>query len=158
LYLFAEPDPNRNRIERQWSSIASLIQQNQGALTFEQIRPWLADPPSEAEKEQSIFQVLVRFDGRPEVTEKGDIVYVFPTLKETALTDSEKQADASDNNWLEEAQWQGGDHGHVPQLVFVNLILCVIVFCSFHHIGSILLPNALAFLALAGSTAFRLEK
>jgi len=158
LYLFAEPDPNRNRIERQWTSIATLIQQNEGALTFEQIRPWLADPPSEAQKEQSIFQVLARFDGRPEVTEKGDLVYVFPTLKETALTDSDKQAGVSETNWLEEAEWETGDRGKVPQLVFVNLILCVIVFCSFRQIGMFLLPNAIAFLVLAGITAFRLDK
>jgi hypothetical protein len=158
LFLFGEPDPNRNRLERQWESIASLIEQNEGALTFEQIQPWLVDPPSEAGQEKSIFQVLARFDGRPEVTEAGDIVYVFPLLKETAVTPGEKKLAVAGNAWLEEANWEPGDHGKVKMLAGINFLLCMFVYFDLPPIGAIMVPNALGFFVLAGFTTFRLQR
>ncbi len=73
-FLFGDGDPNSNIEKQRWQYIAKLIVDNGGVVTEEEVKPLL-----EGEK-SSILPVLVRFNGRPEVTENGGIVYVFAEL------------------------------------------------------------------------------
>lgn len=86
-FLFGDGNPNANLEERRWQQIGTVILNEQGAVTAEQIAPYLDLPPTLANNssdENYILPVLVKFDGRPEVSPQGDIIYHFPTLQATA--------------------------------------------------------------------------
>jgi len=80
-FLFGDGNPNRDLEERQWQLTAQAIQAHGGAVTAEQLAPYTGRDPR---NEDGVLPVLVRFDGKPEVTEKGNIVYLFPSLQSTA--------------------------------------------------------------------------
>lgn len=73
-FLFGDGDPNSNRDRMRWQYIAKLIVDKGGVVTEEEVKPYLDGEKS------GILPVLVRFNGRPEVTENGGIVYVFQEL------------------------------------------------------------------------------
>ncbi len=80
-FLFGDGNPNLDLEERRWRAIAGVIKQNSGVVTSEQLAPYtLRDPKSE----DAVLPVLVRSNGRPEVTESGNIVYIFPALQISA--------------------------------------------------------------------------
>lgn len=79
-FLFGDGDPNRKYGERAWTYIADLIRLNNGVITAAQIGPYMEDYATD----DGIFPVLVRFDGVPQVTATGNIVYQFPALQSTA--------------------------------------------------------------------------
>lgn len=80
-FLFGDGNPNLHLDERKWQCIAQLIKQNNGVSTAEQLAPYTgADPKNE----DGVLPVLVRFNGTPEVTESGNIIYLFPSLQVTA--------------------------------------------------------------------------
>ena len=84
-FVFGDADPNAGLDARRYRTLAALIRANNGAVTAEQLAPYL--DPSEASSsvvdESYVLPVLVRFQGRPEVTEQGDIIYVFPDFVRT---------------------------------------------------------------------------
>ncbi len=82
-FLFGDGSPNLNLEDRKWQLIAQVIKQNNGVVTAEQLAPFTGADPT---KEDGVLPVLVRFDGKPEVTDTGNIVYTFPTLQVTAKT------------------------------------------------------------------------
>jgi hypothetical protein len=79
-FLFGDRDPNRDFEEEAWKNVADVIRMNNGVVTADQVAPYLVD----AGTDNSIFPVLVRFDGIPEVTNTGNIVYTFPSIQQTA--------------------------------------------------------------------------
>lgn len=85
-FLFGDGNPNAELEERRWQEIGTVIRNSRGAVAAEQIAPYLDDIP-EGEKRESedyMLPVLTRFDGRPEVSPEGEIVYHFPELQTTA--------------------------------------------------------------------------
>ncbi len=81
--MFGDGNPNARLKEDRWQYIAQLIRANGGVVTAEQLAPYTdADPKNE----DGVLPVLVRFDGRPEVTDSGNIVYLFPSLQISAAT------------------------------------------------------------------------
>jgi hypothetical protein len=80
-FLFGDGNPNANLKERRWHAIAQLIRQQKGVVTVEQLAPYTGEDPKNEDK---MLPVLVRFDGRPTVTDSGNIVYLFPALQATA--------------------------------------------------------------------------
>ncbi len=80
-FLFGDGDPNRDLEDRRWQTIAALIKAHHGAVTANQLAPYMGNDPKD---EDAVLPVLVRFDGRPEVTESGNIIYLFPSLQATA--------------------------------------------------------------------------
>jgi hypothetical protein len=80
-FLFGDGAPNLNLEERKWQLIAQIIKQNNGVVTAEQLAPFTGADPA---NEDGVLPVLVRFDGKPEVTDTGNIVYTFPSLQVTA--------------------------------------------------------------------------
>ncbi len=83
-FLFGDGDPNKKLEETQWQYIAELIRKNRGVVTAEQVAPYLLKLRTES---RSMLAVMVRFDGVPEVTQMGNLVYSFPSLQVTASGD-----------------------------------------------------------------------
>ena len=80
-FLFGEGNPNKDLEEEQFKLAAELIRRNSGAVTAEQLAPYLV---SSKVNDASILPILVQFNGSPEVSPKGTIVYTFPELQVTA--------------------------------------------------------------------------
>jgi hypothetical protein len=92
-YLFGDGNPNAGLEERRLALVASLIRQNNGAVTAEQLAPFCDDAPSPATLEDSTFAdetyvlpIVSALGGEPIVTDDGDIVYVFPELQTTSVS------------------------------------------------------------------------
>lgn len=85
-FLFGDGNPNANLEERRWSEIATVIRNNGGVVVAEQIAPYLDNLGSGYAKEYEDYMlpVLTRFNGYPEVSLEGQIVYRFPELQVTA--------------------------------------------------------------------------
>jgi hypothetical protein len=81
-FLFGEANPNANLEELRWRSIGQVIRKNQGSITAEQVAPYMEEALPHSE--DHILPVLVRFNGIPEVSEMGDIVYRFPDTQTIA--------------------------------------------------------------------------
>lgn len=79
-FLFGDGNPNKNYAEDAWRYIADLIRLNNGVITAAQVSPYMEKYGSD----DGIFPVLVRFDGVPQVTNTGSIVYAFPSMQNTA--------------------------------------------------------------------------
>ncbi|HAN47097.1 MAG TPA: hypothetical protein DCQ32_11210 [Cyanobacteria bacterium UBA8156] len=78
-FLFGDGDPNADLETERYRAIASVIYANGGAVTAEQLTPYLDD-----DGEAAVLPVLVKFNGFPEVSEQGDIAYRFPELQTVA--------------------------------------------------------------------------
>ena len=103
-FLFGDGNPNANLEERRWSDIGAVISNNQGAVVAEQIAPYLDDigEKYQQEYEDYMLPVLVRFNGMPQVSSEGQIVYYFPELQVKA---SKKQS-RSISEYLHEFSWR----------------------------------------------------
>lgn len=80
-FLFGDGDPNEGLDEKRWQLIANVIKKHNNVITAEQLAPYTGANPK---NEDGVLPVLVRFNGKPEVTESGNMVYVFPDLTATA--------------------------------------------------------------------------
>jgi hypothetical protein len=91
-FLFGDGNPNFDLEERRWQQIAAVIQNQGGAIAAPQLLPYLdQSTPLSVEHEDHenfnedyILPVLSRFNGYPQVSEVGDIIYAFPELQVTA--------------------------------------------------------------------------
>jgi hypothetical protein len=103
-FLFGDGDPNANLEERRWEEIGAVISNNQCAVVAEQIAPYLDDIGAkyQQEYEDYMLPVLVRFNGMPQVSSDGQIVYYFPELQVRA---SKKQR-RSISEYLHEFSWK----------------------------------------------------
>lgn len=82
-FLFGDGNPNADLEDRRWQAIASVIRANHGVVTAEQVAPFLGDLGQgwSNELEDYMIPVLSRFNGVPEVSPEGGIVYQFPELQ-----------------------------------------------------------------------------
>ncbi|UZQ55905.1 hypothetical protein OOK60_07540 [Trichothermofontia sichuanensis B231] len=102
-FLFGDGNPNADLEERRWQMIATTISNHKGGVVAEQIAPYLDDlgSPSDQEYETYMLPVLARFDGRPQVSPEGGLVYHFPSLQVRA-----KQARSQRvSDYLREHRW-----------------------------------------------------
>ncbi len=85
-FLFGDGNPNADLEERRWQDIGTVIRNSGGAVAAEQIAPYLDDLGEryQQESEDYMLPVLARFDGLPQVSPDGQIVYHFPELQTTA--------------------------------------------------------------------------
>lgn len=102
-FLFGDGNPNANLEERRWQAIATVIRNNQGAVIAEQIAPYLDDVGTghDREFESYMLPVLTRFNGRPEVSPNGELIYHFPELQTTAVENRLQSVSA----YLKELPW-----------------------------------------------------
>ena len=86
-FVFGDGDPNAEFERRRWALVGLAIQRNDGALTAEQLAPFL-DRPDDAvgtEDESFVLPALTRFGGVPEVDKaSNEIVYRFESMESTA--------------------------------------------------------------------------
>jgi hypothetical protein len=84
-FLFGHGDPNKGFEETQWSTIARVLAANQGVVIAENVAPYV---PVVTPNEDWMLPVLVRFNGSPEVSETGTIIYSFPEFQRAQSTQS----------------------------------------------------------------------
>ena len=99
-FLFGDGDPNPNLDERRWQTIGQTIQNNDGAVIAEQLAPYFDDLDSIAE-ENHMMAVMAKFNGYPEVSDDGELIYYFPELQVKAQ-ERRKQAVPE---YLQENRW-----------------------------------------------------
>lgn len=103
-FLFGDGNPNANLEEKRWQEIGTVIRNNQGAVIAEQIAPYLDNlgEKYQQEYEDYMLPVLVRFNGKPQVSPEGQIVYYFPELQVKA-SNKQRQPVAP---YLDEIPWR----------------------------------------------------
>lgn len=103
-FLFGDGNPNANLEQRRWQEIATVISENRGAVVAEQISPYLDNigEKYQQEYEDYMLPTLTRFNGQPQVSPEGEIVYYFPELQVSAVK-KRRHAIAS---YLEELKWK----------------------------------------------------
>ncbi|MBD1910593.1 MULTISPECIES: hypothetical protein [unclassified Leptolyngbya] len=103
-FLFGDGNPNTNLEERRWQAIATTIRNNGGSVVAEQISPYLDNlgNGSSRDLEDYMLPVLSRFNGRPEVSPEGDLIYRFPELQVMAEEHQATPVPA----YLKETPWQ----------------------------------------------------
>ncbi len=135
-FLFGDGNPNPNLEERRWQEIATVIQQNKGAIIAEQLAPYLDNINIYNERDEDyMLPVLTRFNGYPEVSEVGDIIYYFPELQIKANEAQNKKIEP----YLQENLWQFSIANSQQKIMAfglggVNLILALVL-------GSMLTPE-----------------
>ncbi|GAB4233101.1 MAG: hypothetical protein Kow00121_61160 [Elainellaceae cyanobacterium] len=103
-FLFGDGNPNADLEERRWQTIATVIRNNGGAVAAEQIAPYLDNVERDVQLDQEdyIIPVLSRFNGRPEVSPTGQIIYHFPELQVMAARHGSQPVSA----YLRETPWK----------------------------------------------------
>lgn len=138
-FLFGDGKPNSNLQEIRWQKIAKVIKENGGVVSAEQLAPYLDGDMSDS---GMIMNALAQFNGHPQVTESGFIVYVFPDF----LSAVEELVLPRPEPYLEEAEWRFSNFS-VDSQIFV-LILAVLNFLGswwlFKHIATINLLSHIA--------------
>lgn len=135
-FLFGDGNPNPNLEERRWQEIATVIQKNQGAVIAEQVAPYLDNINIYNERDEDyMLPVLTRFNGYPEVSEMGDIIYYFPELQIKANEAQNKKIEP----YLKENHWQFSIANSQQKMMAIglggiNLILALVL-------GSMLTPE-----------------
>ena len=104
--LFGDGNPNADLEQRRWNYIGNLIHRQQGVAIAEQIAPYLDDIGQgyDREYENYMLPVLTKFNGIPEVSPTGQLVYHFPDLQ-TTLKDATTQS-ARIPQSLKERKWK----------------------------------------------------
>jgi hypothetical protein len=107
-FLFGDGNPNLNLEERRWQTIGTVIRNHGGAVVAQQIAPYLDNINAyNDENEDYILPVLARFNGYPQVSPQGDIVYYFPELQVTARQAEQQSIGA----YLREKLWRFSEAG-----------------------------------------------
>ncbi|WP_427161554.1 hypothetical protein ACQFX9_08320 [Aliinostoc sp. HNIBRCY26] len=129
-FLFGDGNPNARLEERRWQDIAAVIRSHQGAVTAEQIAPYLDDLGAsyQQEYEDYMLPVLLKFNGQPQVSPEGQIVYYFPELQVKASNQRQEFI----SPYLEELPWRfsAADSGQITLsggLGVVNLVGALIL-------------------------------
>ncbi len=106
-FLFGDGNPNANLEERRWQEIGTVINENRGAVVAEQISPYLDDigEKYQQEYEDYMLPVLTRFNGQPQVSPSGQIIYYFPELQVRA-SKKLRALGRSIASYLEEFPWR----------------------------------------------------
>ncbi|MBX9720737.1 MAG: hypothetical protein K2X81_05035, partial [Candidatus Obscuribacterales bacterium] len=91
-YLFGDGDPNAGLEERYWQTIGQVLKANNGVVIAEQLAPYAN---VNAKNEDWMLPILVRFNGNCEVSENGNIIYIFPSFHQDLKQLKQEPAKAS---------------------------------------------------------------
>ena len=124
-FIFGDGDPNYNREERRWQLVGRAIANSNGAVAAEQIAPYLDQLDAD---EDYMLPVLTRFNGYPQVSPEGELIYHFPELQTTAQQRNPQAVPA----YFKEKLWQfsrasGGQLTMAGGLGVVNIVAAVIL-------------------------------
>jgi flagellar basal body-associated protein FliL len=135
-FLFGDGAPNANLEDRRWQEIGTVIRNNRGAVIAQQIAPYLDDiNKSNSDDEDYMLPVLTRFNGYPEVSPAGGLIYYFPELQVTAKQRQKKAIEP----YLREELWKFTAAGSGQKMLAIglgglNFILALVL-------GSLLTPE-----------------
>ncbi len=126
-FLFGDGNPNADLEEHRWQTIGSVIRSQRGAVAGEQIAPYVDKMDQD---EDYMLPVLSRFNGYPEVSPQGEIIYYFPELQVTAKDRQSEQISAA--GYLEEKPWRfsqarGGQITMAAGLGVLNIVLALVL-------------------------------
>ncbi|WP_036481695.1 hypothetical protein [Myxosarcina sp. GI1] len=143
-FLFGDGNPNEDLEAQRWQTIGGVIRNNKGAVVGEQIAPYVDGTD---EYEDYMLPVLSRFNGYPEVSPQGEIIYYFPELQVMA---SQRQKRSS-VSYLQEQLWRFSQASSNQIMLSVglgalNLVLALVL-------GSLLRDGTIA-AQLGGLVAF----
>lgn len=124
-FLFGDGNPNADLEETRYATIGQIIQNNDGAVIAEQIAPYV-DQTDEAE--DYMIPVLARYNGYPQVSPEGEIIYYFPELQVMAS----RRKKITLPNYLQEQLWRfsqatSGQKMLAIGLGGINLILALVL-------------------------------
>jgi hypothetical protein len=143
-FLFGDGDPNADLDERRWGAIATLIRNQRGVITAEQASPYLDLRPNQAsDNEDYMIPVLSRFNGQPQVSPEGEIVYAFPDLQVMAQARGEHQL----NPFLKETRRRF-------TAATSDQVMIAIGIGAFNFVGAVLLGGLLPDLNVSGYIGF----
>jgi hypothetical protein len=156
-FLFGDGDPNADRAEQQWRMIGAIIRDHQGAIIAEQVAPFLDEVGDNPENEDYILPVLLRFDGQPEVSPEGQIIYHFPQLQTTVAA----QQQTAVPSYLPEKLWRFSQatSGQITAAIGLGIVLFILGIVLYQMViaiggGGTVLIQAIAVLALVYSIAY----
>ncbi len=116
-FLFGDGNPNVDLEERRWQGVGSIIRNHDGAIVAEQLAPYLDLSSNPLDSEDYMLPVLIRFNGYPEVSAEGGIVYYFPELQVMA-----KEAEDRDvPPYLKESLWRFSQAGGGQLAIAIGL-------------------------------------
>ncbi len=153
--LFGDGNPNADLEQRRWSYIGNSIHRQQGVAIGEQIAPYLDDlgQGTDREYENYMLPVLTKFNGIPEVSPTGQLVYHFPDLQTTLRADPSKPTRVPIS--LRERKWKftkatPTQTSWAIALFAGNLVGIAILAVMLSGIHSVVISGAIAVLALYG--------
>ncbi|MGF1542691.1 MAG: hypothetical protein ACFCU5_19995 [Pleurocapsa sp.] len=126
-FLFGDGNPNADLEEERWQNIGAVIRSNRGAVVGEQIAPYVDETD---EYEDYMLPVLSRFNGYPEVSPAGEIIYYFPELQ--VMASRRQESSLSPASYLQEKLWRfsQASSGQIMLAVglgTVNIILALVL-------------------------------
>jgi hypothetical protein len=142
-FLFGDGNPNQNLDERRWQVVGKSIRHNQGSVIAEQIIPFLDEYDKGLSADDAMLPVLLRFNGQPEVSPEGEIIYRFPELQTSIKSDRS----VPDSPYLKESFWKFSQASS-------GQILGAIGLGSINFIGAIALGKLLGSVSLSGFLGF----
>ena len=117
-FLFGDGNPNYNLEERRWKAIGTVIKNNKGSIIAEQVAPYLDNIDRyNKENEDYILPVLTRFNGNPEVSPNGELIYHFPELQVTFQESTQK----SISTYLRERLYKFSEAGSNKIMLAIGL-------------------------------------
>lgn len=124
-FIFGDGNPNYDLEERRWQIVGKAIANNNGAVVAEQIAPYLDKIDAD---EDYMIPVLSRFNGYPQVSPAGELIYHFPELQTTASQRRPQSVPA----YFKEKLWQfsratSGQLTLAGGLGAVNIIAAVVL-------------------------------
>jgi hypothetical protein len=105
-FIFGDGNPNKDLEARRWQYIGNTIVRQKGVIIAEQVAPFLDNLGSgfDREYEQYMLPILVKFNGQPEVSPTGQLVYHFPELQQTLQSSQTETCRAP--IYLKERKWE----------------------------------------------------
>ncbi|GAB4530122.1 MAG: hypothetical protein Tsb0014_12570 [Pleurocapsa sp.] len=124
-FLFGDGDPNADLESERWQTIGAVIRDRNGAVVGEEIAPYVDEVD---EYEDYMLPVLSRFNGYPEVSPQGEIIYYFPELQVSAS----QRGKTSVSAYIKEKLWRfsqatSGQITLAVGLGAVNIILALVL-------------------------------
>ena len=145
-FLFGDGNPNADLEEYRWQNIGAVIRKHKGAVVGEQIAPYVDETD---QYEDYMLPVLSRFNGYPEVSPQGEIIYYFPELQ--VMANQRQVKTVSSAGYLQEKLWRfsQADSSQITMAVGLGAVNIILAFV----LGSLLRDGTIA-AQLGGIVAF----
>jgi hypothetical protein len=76
-YLFGDSMAQEKLLDVEMTLVAGLLARKHGVVIEEELRPYLRDDPV---CDEVMLHILQSFDGYPEVSDTGTVIYIFPSF------------------------------------------------------------------------------